>query len=92
MSLDPVLLPATGHTVRVTSDRPSMGAVRPFGMTCTETVHEDALVDIGDIRYDPQRQVNIDADGYPAATHERIVRMGTSTDTRFDNQWFVDKD
>lgn len=89
-ALDPTLLPAAAGELAYSTDAPSPAGVRPFGLMHTTIVPNDALVALDGLRYDPVRQINVDTDGRPSTDH--VIRMGTSTDTRYDNQWFTDKD
>jgi putative ATP-grasp target RiPP len=91
-ALDITLLPAAAPELVYSADVPSPAGVRPFGLTHTTVVPDDALVALDHLRYDPVRQLNVDSDGRPATDPDQVIRMGTTTDTRYDNQWFEDKD
>ena len=91
---EPTLM-ATTTTAAFTrsGEVPSSLELRPFGLSMTNTVDEAELPELPQITYDPQRQLSIDSTGTPAATgSDGALRAGTSQDTRYDNQWFVDAD
>lgn len=90
--LDPNLLPTADHELAYSTDAPSPTGVRPFGLTYTTVAPDDAVTSLDGLRYDPVRQLNVDTSGEPATSRDHIIRMGTTTDTRYDNQWFEDKD
>lgn len=90
--LDPNLLPAAERAHTCSDDVPSPAGTRPFGLTYTTMVPDGAVVTLDHLRYDPVRQLNVDSTGSPAAGLETVIRMATSTDTKYDNQWFTDKD
>jgi putative ATP-grasp target RiPP len=75
-------------------DLPSQQEVRPFGLAHTTVVPAEDIADVSHLRYDPARQLNVDtATGQPVTESGHIVQMPpTSYDTRYDNQWFTDKD
>lgn len=89
---DTTLLPAAARELAYSTDVPSPVGVRPFGLTHTTIVPDDVLIVLDHLRYDPVRQLNVDTDGRPVTDPDHVIRMGTSTDTRYDNQWFTDKD
>lgn len=90
---EPNLLPAAAASSAHSTDVPSVGVLRPFGLTRTTVVDDGELADLSGLRYDPQHQVNVTAAGTPAvAGTDHILRAGTRTDTRYDNQWFTDND
>lgn len=91
-SWEPNLMPAASTDAHLSSDAPSVPGVRPFGMTNIEHVRDSEIPEIAGLVYDPARQVNVTSDGDAASGNDRILRAGTSEDTRYDNQWFVDKD
>lgn len=92
-ALEPNLLPAAAHELADSTDVPSPAGVRPFGLTHTTVVPDDVdFASLDGLTYDPARQVNVDANGEPATSPDHIIRMATHTDTKYDNQWFVDKD
>jgi putative ATP-grasp target RiPP len=64
--LAPGLLPADPYWLEVSHDVPSAPGVRPFGLTCTSVVSEGQIVVVAGLRYDPARQITVDADGVPA--------------------------
>jgi len=74
-------------------DAPSDVPIRPFGLTRTSSL-PGREVDrfLGEIGYDAIYQVSRTADGVPVIEQEHIVRAATPCDTRYDNQWFTDKD
>lgn len=90
--LAPNLLPSRPDLV-VSADAPSGGTVRPFGLTRVATLgaNED-VVTLDGTSYNPALQVNVDTNGQPFVDTPNVIHMGTSTDTKHDNQWFKDKD
>nr|WP_278250935.1 MULTISPECIES: putative ATP-grasp-modified RiPP [unclassified Actinopolyspora] len=52
----------------------------------------EAMTDLSELSYDPERQINVDSAGDPVVANPLSQRMTTHTDTRYDMQWFVDKD
>ncbi len=91
---EPTLM-STGNTAASTrsADTPSAAEMRPFGLSMTSTLDEAELPEPPQLTYDPQRQLSVDSNGTPAATgSDGALRAGTSQDTRYDNQWFVDQD
>lgn len=90
---EPNLLPAAAGILTHSTDAPSVGVLRPFGLTRTTVVDDSELADLSGLRYDSLRQVNVTAGGASAVTNtDHILRAGTQTDTRYDNQWFTDND
>lgn len=87
-------LRATATTTAFTrsGEAPSSLELRPFGLSMTSTVDEAELPELPQLTYDPQRQLSVDSTGTPAAGSDGALRAGTSQDTRYDNQWFVDAD
>lgn len=88
-------LMSTANTAAFTrsADTPSGAELRPFGLSLTTTVDEADLPELPELTYDPRRQLSVDSAGKPlAAGSDGIIRAGTSEDTRYDNQWFVDQD
>lgn len=91
---EPTLM-STASTAAFTrsAEVPSDAERRPFGLSLVSTVDEAELPELPQLTYDPQRQLSVDRDGVPlAAGSDGLIRAGTSTDTRYDNQWFVDQD
>lgn len=91
-ALDTNLLPATAHELARSTDAPSPSGVRPFGLTHTTVVQDNAVVSLDGLRYDPVRQINVDTMGHPVTGPDHVIRMGTTHNTKYDNQWFTDKD
>lgn len=92
-ALDPVLLPFTARTLPYSFDVPSQPEGRPFGLAHTTAVPDQDIADVSHLRYDPARQLNVDTTtGQPITEPGHVIQMATHTDTRYDNQWFEDKD
>ncbi|SFE33052.1 putative ATP-grasp target RiPP [Actinopolyspora alba] len=86
----PRLFPCTdGDSSKTTGDGGGTSP-RPFGLTRTVEVHDSRLNTPGELDYDPRRQVSVAPGG---ENSERLaLRAVTHQDTRYDSQWFVDKD
>jgi putative ATP-grasp target RiPP len=89
--LEPGLLPADPYWLEVSHDVPSAPGVRPFGLTRITVVPEEQIVVVAGLRYDPARQITVDADGVPAV-HPTGRRQPTHSPdpTREDNQTWTD--
>lgn len=89
--LEPGLLPADPYSLEVSHDVPSAPGVRPFGLTYTTPVPEEQIVVMAGLRYDPARQITVDAEGVPAVhpTGHRQPTHSTET-TKEDNQTWPD--
>ncbi|WP_190824781.1 putative ATP-grasp-modified RiPP [Saccharopolyspora pogona] len=86
-------LPARQAALTVSSDVPSEGAVRPFGLTRAKALGEgEAVVSLPAVSYDAVRQLNVDAGERPFVDSPDVIVAGTSYDTQYDMQWFVDQD
>lgn len=94
--LDPVapaLLPARTAPMTISTDTPTQGDARPFGLSRTTALGEgEAMVSLDGATYDRKRQINVDPAGRPFVASPGIIHAATSTDTQYDMQWFVDKD
>ncbi len=89
---EPTLIPTAKTDAHLSSDTPSSPDVRPFGMTHIQHVPNSEVPEVTGLVYDPVRQINVTNAGDTASGSNRILRAGTSQDTRYDNQWFVDQD
>jgi putative ATP-grasp target RiPP len=81
--LEPGLLPADPYWLEVSHDVSSAPGVRPFGLTRTTVVPEEQIVVVAGLRYDPARQITVDAEGVPA-----ICSPGRREPT-YSTQWTV---
>jgi putative ATP-grasp target RiPP len=91
--LFPRLLPVAAATLAHSTDVPSQGTVRPFGLTlATPLDGEAAALSLDGTRYDPARQLNVNTEGTPVINTPQLELMGTSQDTKEDHQWWTDKD
>lgn len=74
-------------------ERPNRTLALPFGLTLTRALQPDeAVSDLGALRYDPVRQLSVTPDGRPAVTGPGQIYAATHYDTQYDMQWFTDKD
>ncbi|MGW1676048.1 putative ATP-grasp-modified RiPP [Saccharopolyspora sp. NPDC002376] len=93
---DPVApnpLPARRADMAISTDIPTEGATRPFGLTrATPLGAGEAMVSLKGATYDPGRQVSVDPGGRPFVETPGVIHAGTSYDTQYDMQWFVDGD
>lgn len=90
--LAPNLLPSRTN-MTVSTDTPNAGTVRPFGLTRVTTLGaSDDVATLDGTSYDPASQVNVDGDGRTFVDTPGVIYMGTKSDTKYDNQWFTDKD
>lgn len=65
---------------------------RPFGLTRATAIAPDKAVDVlAGLHYDPALQVNVNEEGVPAVDLPGVMAV-THQDTRYDSQWFTDKD
>ncbi|HEY8371668.1 MAG TPA: putative ATP-grasp-modified RiPP [Pseudonocardiaceae bacterium] len=90
--LAPGVLPTSARSLEISTDVPS--DARPFGLTHTVQLGDDeAMVDLSGLHYDPVRQVNVTPEGTPVIDLPNgPVAAVTTYDTKYDNQWFTDKD
>jgi putative ATP-grasp target RiPP len=96
--LAPRLLPTAAAALTHSTDLPSAGTVRPFGLTrITVVAPADALMPVRG-RYDRAQQLNVTASGRPLMSDpdeeedETPATPETNQNTQFDHQWFTDKD
>lgn len=91
--LAPDVLPARTAAMTISTDTPSIGAVRPFGLTRATALGEgEAVVSLQGASYDPARQLSVDPGGRPFIDSPGVIHAGTSTDTQYDMTWVVDRD
>lgn len=91
--LTPRLLPAAPAALFHSADTPSVGPVRPFGLTrITHLADDDALLSLDGMTYDPERQVNVHQNGSPLTGPELMLAAATNQNTQADHQWWTDKD
>jgi putative ATP-grasp target RiPP len=89
--LEPGLLPADPYWLEVSHDVPSVPGVRPFGLTRTTVVPEEQIVVVAGLRYDPARQITVDAEGVPAiCSTDRRHPTHSARDTQEDEQHWTD--
>ncbi|WP_017972805.1 putative ATP-grasp-modified RiPP [Actinopolyspora halophila] len=87
------LFPSRTPAEDLSTDVPSGTALRPFGLTRgTALADGEAMTDLSGLTYDSERQINVDSEGDPVVADPLSPRMTTHTDTRYDMQWFVDRD
>ncbi|ASU78753.1 hypothetical protein CDG81_11225 [Actinopolyspora erythraea] len=86
----PNMFPTAAANPAKSADRPSGAELRPFGLTGLVELDERELADPDQPHYDPARQLNVSPEGTTSAEH--LLRAATRQDTRYDSQWFVDRD
>lgn len=90
--LAPQLLPAAPAGLSHSTDAPSSGSVRPFGLTRVTPLEAGEAVGLLEgLTYDPQRQVNVHNEG-AELTEGELMHANTSQNTQADHQWWTDKD
>lgn len=86
------VLPAAAGALAHSTDKPSSAGVRPFGLTRLLPVSPENLDCLDGLHYDPVAQVSVTSAGVAVIDTDSLPTCGTTTDTRYDNQWVTDRD
>lgn len=88
-ALTPTVLPASPSHAESPEQAPQ-GRTRAFGLAYATTAPAGERNELTGLRYDPDRQITVTADGTPLADQPLTAASTSPTDTRYDNQWVTD--